>query len=489
MPFKKCKGGFYLKMRKNRKYRITIFLLFPLALGTFIFLLLRTPGFIYAKEQFGPNILLITIDALRADHLGCYGYKRNTSPNVDKLSEEGALFTQAITQSSHTPTSFGSLATGTYFSRHHARKWGFTLNPSLPTMAEILKKNGYKTIFISLLHFKNLHGFNRGFDVFLNEDVPQDITIQSTIKQLVELKNKKFFLWMHYMGTHHPLFFTREDLNIFLKDKFYNSNRKLPIMKDYVATYGFKSIPKSYIREQLKYDLKIISRDIIKEEQNNPDFYIAQYDASIRFLDSKLNLLFAKLKELNLYENTIIIITADHGEMLGEHGFYFHHGVFLYEPLIKVPLIIKLNNFLKRKVITQQIEASVDIMPTIFDAVDIKTDADFDGQSLIPLILNENGYFKEFSIIDEGDNRIAIRTPNWKLIQTNEKNGMKSYELYNLNDDPKESVNLVKTKAKIFQWLKKKLDIYSKQAWNIEEPSEILDERSKERLKSLGYIQ
>lgn len=321
------------------------------------------------------NVLLITADALRADHLSCYGYKRNTTPFLNNFIKDAIIFTQAISHASHTPISMGSIATGTYFAKHYLREWGDTLNPSLPTLAEILKKNGYKTIFICGAElFNNLFGFNRGFDVFLIENTSLNFS-KGVFEQLIKFKDSKFFLWVHYMGTHRPYFASQNYLDIFLKDEFYNANRKLRIVKNGPHDYGFRGIPKNIVIKGI----------------DNPDFYIAQYDASIRLFDEQLNLLFEILKELNLFEKTIIIITADHGELLGEHRYYFHHGYFLYEPLIKVPLIIKFNNFLKESVIDQQVEASVDIMPTIIQLLGIKTKLKFGGRSLLPLILNRGG--------------------------------------------------------------------------------------------------
>lgn len=453
------------KMRTNKRIHISplLFISVVLLAALLLSLSLKSPGY---------NVILITADSLRPDHLGCYGYKRQTTPCLDKFAEDSALFTQAIAHSSHTPVSAGSILAGDYLSKHGIEAWGYTFDPAVPNIAEILKKNGYKTIFISHPHFKQLAGFQRGFGLFLIEDVPEDKIIPSAIRQLEKLKNKKFFMWIHYMGTHAPYFAPEDYLGMFLNDRFYNPRNKLPVVQEGPTHYGFKGIPEWLVVNGIK----------------NPDFYIAAYDASIRFFDWQLNSLFEKLKELGLYKKTLIIITSDHGELLGEHGYYFHHGFFLYEPLIKVPLVIHADNFLKGKIIKQQVEASVDIVPTIIDMLKIKTKVRFDGSSLIPLMLGKENSHKEFAFLDRGTIQTAIRMPPWKLIRYNHYPTV-TYELYNIDKDPQESVDLIKARPEIFQSLKKKLDDYSKSALKNRRARKPMDEKSKEKLRSLGYVQ
>jgi arylsulfatase A-like enzyme len=419
------------------------------------------------------NVVLITVDALRADHLGCYGYKRNTSPFLDSLVKKDAvLFTQAVSHASYTPGSMAAIATGNYYAEHHLKGFGGLLNSQLPTLAEILQQNGYKTIFIGgNLFYRGLYDLGRGFDFCSAGEFSKRAVIQFAISELAGLKHKNFFMWLHYMGTHAPYLAPKGYLDIFLNDAFFDPKRNLPAVQSDITGYGVQGIP----------------QHVYIDGMNNPDFYIAQYDAAIRFFDAQLKLFIGKLKDLGLYDNTIIIISADHGELLGEHGYYFGHGVFLYEPLLKVPLIIKASPSVKKENVQQPVGASVDIAPTILDMLGIKAGSSFDGCSLVPLISGGGKPSREFTIHDTTHEKTAIRTARWKLIRS-ETARSPAYELYNIQDDPQESVNLVDTEREVSESLRSVLDAYckSKPVWVPQEP---LEEASKKQLQALGYLQ
>ncbi len=146
----------------------------------------------YLNQKNNPNILLVSIDSLRHDHLGCYGYKRNTSPTIDGLAKEGVLFSQAFAQSSHTAPSLATILTSTLPHAHSLLQYGYTLNPNLLTIAEVLKSKGYKTMFASS-GVKSLHGFNKGFDIFY-VPIEDSHSISSRIINFFEKNlNKPFF--------------------------------------------------------------------------------------------------------------------------------------------------------------------------------------------------------------------------------------------------------------------------------------------------------
>jgi len=419
------------------------------------------------------NVILITADALRADHLGCYGYKRNTSPFLDSLvKKEAVLFTQAASHASYTPGSMGAIATGSYYARHHLKGFEYLLNPQLPTLAEILQQNGYKTIFIGgNLFYRGLYDLGRGFDFCSTGEFSKRAVMQFAISELGGLKHKKFFMWLHYMGTHAPYLAPRAYLDLFLNDAFFDPGKHLPAAQGNVSGYGVQSIPPHVYINGI----------------DNPDFYIAQYDAAIRFFDAQLKLLIGKLKDLGLYDNTVIIISADHGELLGEHGYYFGHGIFLYEPLLKVPLIIKTCPSVKRQDIQEPVGASVDIAPTVLDMLRIKTGLSFDGRSLVGLIFGNQKPSGWFTIHDTTHEKTAIRTARWKLIRSDTAKSV-VYELYDVQDDPQESVNLVDRQGEVFDSLRNLLEAYWKRrpVWVARTP---LEESSREQLKALGYLQ
>ncbi|MDD5614075.1 MAG: sulfatase [Candidatus Omnitrophica bacterium] len=456
-------------MSISKKYRIIIVLLVSMGLASFL-VLVRV-----ARKSKQLNVILITIDALRADHLSCYGYKRDTSPNIDELAKKGVLFTQAIAQSSHTPPSMATISTSTYPHIHSLLTWGRKIKPGLFSIAQILKTKDYRTIFIggNDSFSKALHGFNNGFDVFCTQCSDSEEITDKATKWLIEYANKPFFLWIHYMDVH-PEYNSKPYDILYVDDEFYDKQRKLPIVETVKGAYGYKGIPKPLFSEKGNID--------------NPDYYIAQYDGAIRKVDENIGVLFNKLKELDLDKKTILMLTSDHGEMLGEHDYYFHHGWFLYEPLIRIPLIIKCAYVIpSNKVINGQISAHVDIAPTILDILKINKVKTMQGMSLLPVILNEDRYASMYVFSDEGFSLVCIRTQEWKLIY-NLYN--KEYELYNLKSDPQELNNLVFIEEEQFALLKNKLDDFINNiSFSERMLKPILDSETKEKLKSLGYIQ
>jgi len=447
-----------------------------------IFLILSaTISFFFIKRVYKferPNIILITIDALRQDHLSCYGYNRNTSPNIDKLAKDSVVFTQAISQGSFTPTALYSILTSTYPSTHGVYKFGITVNPCLMTLPEVLKNNGYYLGFISgrgdLKEF-DFSKIEKEFDTFYSGDnkfIKTDEVIQNATEWLRLNKKKRFFLWLFCYDTHAPYrppFPYNEE---FVNDKLrYENVRYAPLgngsMKDYD---GYKVIPQVVVENNI----------------GDVNYYISQYDGAIRFLDRELGILFAELKRLKLHENTLIVITSDHGESMGEHDFYFMHGQNLYDELIKVPLIIKYKIIGTNKRIDKQVQ-SIDILPTILDIAKIKAPREVSGVSLLPLI--KNGRYPVRYAFSEAPvlKQECIRTEDWKLIYKGKND---QYELYNLKDDPKETKNLADAEKTQFQSLKKKLHDWI----NEERPKAItqkqfLDDATKEKLRSLGYNQ
>lgn len=418
------------------------------------------------------NVVLITIDALRADHLGCYGYKRNTSPNIDRLAREGALFTQAIAQSSCTPPSMGAIATSTYPRVNGLRGWGYSIRSDLPTLAEILQAHGYKTICATeaptLRH--GLRGFVRGFDKFYDEGL---ITEDPAPAWPLEKDcASPFFLWIHYMRAHD--YNPKKKLeNAFMNDSLYDKRKKLPIVKSPLTTYVPNRIPSFWAEQRGGID--------------NPDYYVALYDAGILSVDEQIGLLVQKLEKTARGRNTLFILTADHGEMMGEHGFYFQHGNFVYEPLIKVPFILYSPGIIPAKKIDAQIRASLDVFPTILGYLKIEKPKAFEGVNLLPALLGED--VGSFPYVISEDGNLSVRTGHWKLIHSENNALSETYALFNLKNDPGEKVDLASVEKRKFAVLKEKMDEYRK---NFPETSVLppeLNEEARAALRALGYLQ
>ena len=282
------------------------------------------------------KIVLIVIDSLRRDHLGCCGYKRDTSPNIDELARSGLLFKNAFSVSSNTVSSIASIFTSKYPSNHSI---GFNPDKKLDmeldrTLAAVLKIDNYKTAAFS--GSSGFAGLNSGFDLF--EDVPERRDCQVINKQIFnwldENHNDDFFLFVHYFDLNGPYLNSGSYKNTFVEDAFYGSAEYLNNISD--KEPAFNSIPRSKILNQVSD----AENNIISFE-NDVRYYKAQYDGCICNLDENIKDLIEKLKVLKIYEDTLIIITSDHGVAFGENNVFLYHGLSVTLDQIAVPLILK----------------------------------------------------------------------------------------------------------------------------------------------------
>lgn len=356
------------------------------------------------------KIILIVIDSLRADHLGCYGYKRNTSPNIDSLVRESIHFKWAFSTVSYTCPSFASLLTSLYPSKHSI---GFHQKfPKLDKdrellLSEIIKSSGYSTAaFIGAMVLREDIGLNSGFD-FYDADLPEGRRSSDKI-------NKNFFTWLdnnhrnnffsmlHYFDVHLPYKPPQPYSKEFLNDSYFGLPKYLDVMPDGWGYEGeipqIGGIPKSAI---------LTNKGSIERDSR---YYTAQYDGCIRYVDNAIGDVIEKLKRLDIYDECLIIITADHGEAMGENNVWFYHSLTVTPDQIHVPLIVKPPKEwgIKPKIIETHVSL-VDIFPTICELVGFDHyNLDIDGKSLIRLI--ENGRDQELesrTIVSEIEGQIA----------------------------------------------------------------------------------
>jgi len=327
----------------EKKNKIICFLLF-LACAGLIFFASRSLFWPHPLKD-SPNVLIITLDTTRADHLGCYGYDKIKTPHIDSVAREGVLFEEAFSVQPVTLPSHCSIFTGVYPFHHGVRENGsYKLGEKYLTLAEILEEKGYFTAaFVSSYTLDKQFGLNQGFSLYndhlskpgQNGGIPverqaADVSLHAskwldTNKK--ELEKRPFFLWIHYFDPH--------------------------MIYEPPAPYREK--------------------------------YADPYDGEIAYMDEWIGYVFNKLKLSGLWDNTIALIVADHGESLDEHR-EMTHGIFIYRSTTHVPLILKYPNASHGgERITQRVSV-VDIMPTVLDMLHINTDEIFDGKSLIPLI-------------------------------------------------------------------------------------------------------
>lgn len=412
----------------------------------------------YISKHKNCNIILITLDALRADHLNCYGYKRETSPFISEFAKDTFIYQRVIAQCGSTHFSLASMFTSMYTFADCALNERSALGKSYITIAEFLKKIGYKTYaIVGNEYVKKKFGFARGFDYYDdNFDGWRNADELTTlaIKLLKEDKShKKFFLWLHYREPHSPYEPPLKYRKMFYnKEPFKGENKS-----DIYTIYGRKMI---------------LSKKEISELGD-------LYDANIRFADGALRELFEYLKKSGLLKNTIIIITADHGESLGEHNIFDHNE--LYYGILRVPLIISIPE-IKGKVVENPM-ALIDIFPTICELLGYKNAPmlkRFRGKSVFSETKLQQDLYSEY------DNRFSLIVDNFRLFQ----DANNSYALYNIADDPYEMDNLVSKENQRLNIMKQKMSSlleHAKSRSCTAKPS--LDEKTKQNLKSLGYVQ
>jgi arylsulfatase A-like enzyme len=434
------------------------------------------------------NLILITIDCLRADHLSCLGYPKKTTPNLDSLASAGVLFTQAISVSNWTPASFISIFTSTYPSMYGGELWVINRRTSV---TQILKEHGYHTAaFHSNPWLSSYYGYNKGFDTF-DDSMPESrcesplTKPQKLIKEIVGTKGKVYeFLSRTYriyaglrakmhaaLVARHP-YVKGEDLNrkatSWLRgnpSNFFLWIHYMDAHEPYIPSSRFTSPLKRYHLLSLFRRGHTLPETLSSQELSE---LIDLYDAQISYVDKVIGSLVRKLKRSNILDNTFIIATADHGQQFVEHG-HAYHDVDLYDELIHVPLIIS-GPGLEGKVIGQQVSL-LDLAPTILDILKAENPKNFLGNSLLPLV-NGNRARTRLEVISEADiantyrykvgmlprldvsrRMISIRTEKWKYIYSEGERD----ELYDLESDPKETRNVIDAEPEIAAELRAKI--------------------------------
>ena len=391
------------------------------------------------------NVVVITIDTLRPDHLHCYGYSAIATPTIDRIASSGVLFENGVTQTPLTPPSHASIFTGLNPPGHKVRDTGgFILSPSIPTLASILQQQGWDTAaFISSAVLKKRFGFDHGFAVYDDQmpragnaqEVLEDAerragdTVNHAVEWLDSRGEKPFFLWVHLYDPHTP----------------YN--------------------PPSPFREQYK---------------DRP------YDGEIAYADRELSRLVESLRRKSPPEKTIVALLSDHGESLGEHG-EFSHGVFLYDSTLRIAFLLSGPGVPSARRVAPQAR-TIDLLPTLMELMGRPAPAGIEGASLVPLFSGKDAptavsYAETlFPKINLGWAELrAIRTNHWKYIRAPKP------ELYDLSQDPKEARNVLPEHAGEVRKLEAQLTAVSRAERSEKVETNPMDAQTLAQLKSLGY--
>lgn len=427
-----------------------------------------------------PNVLVLLIDALRADHLSGYGYGRETSPSLDALAADGVTFRHTIAQSTFTKSSIASLFTGRNVFQHGVY-WGSQretpesitsdlLGLEENTLAERLREGGYyTTAWVQNSHLRGFMGFSQGFVSYRDQ--------QGSIEKI----NGRFRHWLgngaqrypwmaylHYIDLHDP----------YLPKPPYDT-----LFGSYTEVYKGLDLANwgTYLEavrngEEVPTELEV--------EQ-----YRVLYDGLIRMVDDKIGRLLEELKTAGLYDRTLIVVTSDHGDAFMEHGF-ISHSTTPYDELVKVPLIVKFPDSRHRGQTIEEQVRLIDVLPTVLDVVGIEGDATIAGCGLVDLLTTPGkprppGCVFAFSEIAETGAypTVAVRTKEKKLIHFEKAND----QLFDLLDDPGEHRPIEPTEEDDLHLESMAFQVVADRALKDQEQIE-LDEQQIRELKALGYI-
>ena len=407
-----------------------------------------------------PNILLIVIDTLRADHLGCYGYARNTSPNIDALAQQGVVGENLFAPGIPTQPAFTTIFTGQHPITHQIVSHGGERNLSResPWLPEQLQKAGYTTCAAdNLAHIKPW--FLRGFEFYVDPsfrvatriNVDCETLNARAIPWLKAHAHEPFFLFVHYWEPHTPYVPPVRLRDLFYAgDPFGLTNTSLqPLdhqpLGDLWRSTWFKTLARDYANTRIREYANTRIPEITDVE-----YIVAMYDSAIRYVDEAIGQLLNALEETGVADDTLIIITADHGESMTEHDIYFeHHG--LYDCTVRVPLIARWANggLTGGRRVQTWLQAS-DLAPTILNAANAKIPAAMEGKNALPILRKTQDVRRKTLhdvIISEEctwQAKWSIRKSNHKLIVARgpDFHNMPPRELYDLENDPQELVNL-----------------------------------------------
>ena len=401
------------------------------------------------------NVILIAVDTLRADRVGCLGSNYPTMPNVDSLCRDSVAFTNHYAAGIPTHPSFTTIFTGTTPLRHNivCHDGKVQLSRSIRTLPQILNEAGYLTIAVdNLATHLNAGWFAWGYRYYIDIGGIAVISngikvngeyVNAKVKDALEIINRHrgepFFLFIHYWDPHTPYIPPRGYVERFYRGDYTRG--------DLVSRLNSTAWGRVLLRGGWM-------RDLVNSGVNDPDYVRALYDGEVAYVDERIGELLKTIGDLGLLDDTLIVFTADHGEGLGEHNVYYdHHG--LYEWDVKVPLIIRLPDRLidevgrgrARGVKYDALVQNTDIAPTILDALGIKIPEYMTGLSLLKVIRGESmGHDAVFSLENTRQTARMIRVGDWKLIQwiRDDTYGRRSghIELYNIAKDPTESRNM-----------------------------------------------
>ncbi len=418
-----------------------------------------------------PNIVIITIDALRADHLSLYGYRYRTSPNIDKFASKALVYQNAFCALPKTSASLASMLTGLHPTVLKIKPNLGTLRKEFLTLAEALKEKGYVTgasVFNGNLD--RVFGFAQGFDFYdevwkrnsNDKEGSAALITEAAVDFIRKNKERKFFLWLHYIDPHAP--YQPEEKWIPQEDKGADIRK---VKNKVVVGEG----------EWVHLNLHPFS-----------GYYISRYDGEIRKVDFYAGKVLEELKKSGLLKNTVVIISADHGEELGEHNLFFDHGPLPFNSSIRIPLVVYIPWEKPRNV--KAPVSLMDLAPTIGEIVGIKFPYKLTGRSMLKPIKNRKLLILALqgnAVIDFPKKLIFIGRRAQKAL------GLKPFYLFDVAKDFQEKAPLPLQGLMVSRLTRLRdrlLHLYSKESRKFKgkKRGKRISRKTLENLKSLGYV-
>ena len=444
------------------------------------------------------NVVFILVDALRADHLGCYGYHRETSPVMDRLAAQSFRFANCFSQGNRTELSVGSLFTSLYPSMHHVRQRGdraSILAAERETLAESMRDAGLTTVSLANNPFvKREWGLGQGFDTLVEfhtgysalrpyqylrklgfyespdsaykiASTRAEFIIDEALGQLSRLEDSPFFLYIHFMDVHHPYLPPYPYDSAWITEGAYTGD----LRRLWDDNWGsFNKLP---CEEEVLAPAELLR-------------IIDLYDGAIKYVDHEIGRLLNELASRGLTDNTLVIITADHGAEFMEHGDIFHKTQFLYDEVTHVPLIVHLPGQSQGET-REQIVRHIDLMPTLQDVFGVPMSDVAEGQSLLPILTTTARDWRAVPAYMQSYEFIGLRQP-LNLLMYDVPNARNYF--YNLAADPYAQTNVFESADCDSMSHMLMMFLRRISAGAQEEEIHELDPRTKRQLESLGYM-
>lgn len=454
------------------------------------------------EEPLAQNLVIISVDTLRADHMSLYGYPRDTTPNINAFAQRATTFDRAIAPWPKTAPSMVSMFSGRY---PHATgvmfaSRGLYVDQQQLMLAEIAKQHGAATAaVVSNAVLGSSTNFNQGFDRYVEtyqEESPygedrqnraDSVTLHSRFLLRDLAPQGPFFLWVHYVDPHTRYDPPAEFAEPYFNDEHYDAT-ELRLNEDDQNFHG--GVAGKYWRQN--------------GGRAEAGWYEANYDGEIAFADAMIGELFAEMESLGLLDNTVVMLTADHGESLGEHQYFYEHGWFPYHACGWIPWVVYWpDNPTPGKRVAYP-SGLLNLVPTVLEMMGWEIPADiFHGQSVLPVMLGEAEYTERYVIEEAGEGGLrreqflrSIQDEQWKLVRVPSQRyrdmmqGVE-FELYDVLADPMETTNVADRHPEIVQRLRFALEDVMDATGPVAPPPgqapRYTDEQIRQ-LRALGYI-